>query len=90
MAISTRSLVISLSDEQRDILQTFADEQGIEDISDAVGTLLEEYVRVVDALWDEKLAHSGDLLDKLAAEAQAEADAGLTIDLDPDSMDNEI
>lgn len=36
--------------------------------------------------WDELFARSPDLLEKLAAEAIAEDDAGLTEPLDPDSL----
>jgi len=36
--------------------------------------------------WDELFARSPELLEKLAAEAMAEHEAGLTEELDPDSL----
>ncbi|MEX2170681.1 MAG: hypothetical protein WD851_15300 [Pirellulales bacterium] len=36
--------------------------------------------------WDELFARSPELLEKLAAEAIAEDDAGLTLPLDPDAL----
>jgi len=38
-----------------------------------------------DALWDEKFAHTPDVLAKLAAEARAEIAAGTVKDFDPDT-----
>jgi hypothetical protein len=49
---------------------------------DAVGAWILESER----RWDELFARSPELLEKLAAEAIAEHDAGLTEPLDPDSL----
>lgn len=55
-----------------------------------LGVLLRDYQRVIDALWDEKLSRPSAALDALAAEAQAEADAGRTLDLTPDMLNDEV
>lgn len=40
----------------------------------------------VERRWDSLIARSGNLLDKLIAEAKAEDEAGKTLPLDPDSI----
>jgi hypothetical protein len=84
MAVSLHALQITLSDEDFELLQVFAGEQGISDLTDAVGPLLHEYIRVVDALWDEKLARPNPALDALITQVEAEISAGLTEDFDFD------
>ncbi len=77
MAISNYSVTVTLS-------ETFAAEQGISDPAEAFRALLHEYVALSDALWDEKFAHSGDRLDRLAAQVDEQIAAGLVEDFDPD------
>lgn len=83
MAISNYSITVTLSEEDRELLEMFAAEKGIDDPAEALRALLHEFVTLSDALWDEKFAHSGDVLDRLAAEADAEIAAGMTEDFDP-------
>lgn len=90
MLVSTQSVTISLSDEEYSLLETFAREQGISDIANAVGPLLREYVKTLDALWDEKLARPNPGLDALIAESKELAAAGLTLDLTPDMLEDEV
>ena len=85
MAISSYSVTMTLSEADWLLLEAFAAEQGISDPAEAVRALLHEYVALSDALWDEKFAHSGDLLDRLSAEVGEEIAAGLTEDFDPDT-----
>jgi hypothetical protein len=90
MAISNYSITVTLSEEDREILEMFADEHAIDDPAEALRALLHEYVSLSDALWDEKFARSGDVLDRLSAEVDAEIAAGLTEDFDPDNDPDEI
>jgi len=91
MAVSTQAMMIVLTDEERDLLQEFAQEQGISDIAYAVGALLHENQRLIDELWDEKLARPNPALDALIAEAQADAAAGRGLNLTPaDLPDDEV
>lgn len=88
MAVSTHTMMIVLSDEDRELLQLFASEQGIDDLAHAVGPLLHEYMNAIDAIWDEKLSRPSAKLDALMAQVQADADAGLTEDLIFDDDDD--
>lgn len=85
MAISEYSITVTFSEEDREILEMFAREKNIADPADALRMLLHEYVALSDALWDEKLAHSGDVLDRLAAQVHEQRAAGLVEDFDPDN-----
>ena len=85
MVISDYSITVTLSEADRELLQAFADEHAIDDPAEAIRLLLHEYVAISDALWDEKFAHSGDALDQLSAQVDAEIAAGLTEDFDPDA-----
>ncbi len=84
MAISNYAVTVTLSEEDRELLEAFAAEQGIEDSAEAFRALLHEYVALSDALWDDKFARSGDVLDRLSAQVAEEIAAGLTEDFDPD------
>lgn len=84
MAISNYTITVTLSEEEREFLEAFADEHSIDDPVEAFRALLHEYIVLSDALWDEKFAHSGEVLDRLSAEINAEIAAGLTEDFDPD------
>ena len=86
-AAETRHHIITatLTDEERNLLEAFAAEQGIEDLKDAIPALLHELVRLHDALWDAQFAQSTAPLDAMAREALDEHHAGLTEDFDPNS-----
>ncbi|MEP7293194.1 MAG: hypothetical protein ABI835_15530, partial [Chloroflexota bacterium] len=85
MVISDYSIILTLSEADRELLEAFADEHEIDDPADAIRLLLHEYVALSDALWDEKFAHSGEALDRLSRQVDAEIAAGLTEDFDPDA-----
>ncbi|MDZ4767990.1 MAG: hypothetical protein SGJ24_02590 [Chloroflexota bacterium] len=68
-------MMFVLSDEERDLLQDFADEHGIDDVRLAVGILLREYIQVMDALWEIKLAQPNTTLDALIAQVDRDAQA---------------
>lgn len=76
MAISNYAVTVTLSEEDRELLEAFAAEQGIEDSAEAFRALLHEYVALSDALWDDKFARSGDVLDRLSAQVAEEIAAG--------------
>ena len=52
---------------------------------DAIAQLMLEEI-AADSKWDSSFARSGDLLSKMAAEALAEDEAGLTQELDPSKL----
>ena len=85
MVISDYSITVTLSEADRELLEAFADEHEIDDPAEALRVLLHEYAALSDALWDEKFAHSGDALDRLSAQVDAQIAAGLTEDFDPDT-----
>jgi hypothetical protein len=86
MTIATHALTIVISDEEHELLQTYADEAGLEDVRFAVGHLIREYVRLIDARWDDLLDKPSAALDALIAQTHADADGGLTSDLTPDML----
>lgn len=65
-------VTIALSKADRELLEAFADEHEIDDPAEALRVLLHKYVALSDALWDEKFAHSGDALDRLSAQVDAQ------------------
>ena len=71
-----------LSDEELELLETFAAEQGIEDVGLAIPAMIHELVRLHDQLWDAQFARSTAPLDKKAKEALEADRAGLTEDFD--------
>lgn len=85
-ATETRHHVITttLTDEERDLLEAFAAEQGIHDLGDALPMLLHELVRLHDAIWDAQFDQSTAPLDEMARKALKEHRAGRTEDFDVD------
>jgi hypothetical protein len=77
---------VALTDEEHELLEAFAAEQGIEDLTVAIPAMIRELVRLHDALWEAQFARSTAPLDKMAKEALDEHRAGLTEDLDTDSL----
>ncbi len=80
--VRQHTYTVSFSDKELDLLEVFAAEQGIDDLSEAIPALLHELVRLNDALWDTKLSEENTAVDKLAREALEEHQAGLTEDFD--------
>jgi predicted transcriptional regulator len=85
MAIANFAVTVKLSQEERELLEAFADEHELDDLGDAFRALLHEYISMSDALWDEKFARSGDLLDRLAAQVKRDVAEGRVEDFDPDN-----
>ena len=56
VAAHQNTITAALTDEERDLLEAFAAEQGINNLSDAIPALLHELVRLHDQLWDAQLA----------------------------------
>lgn len=73
-------ITATLTDEEFDLLEAFAAEQGIEDLERAIPAMIHELVRLNDQLWDAQFAHSTAPLDKKAQEALDDHRAGLTED----------
>ena len=67
--VNRHTITVTLTDEERDLLEAFAAEQGIEDLSAAVPAMLHELVRLHDQLWDAQFAQSTAPLDALARQA---------------------
>lgn len=78
-------ITLTLSDEEQTLLNTLAQERGLDTPEAVLRTLLYDAVQIYDALWDKKFAESQDLLDRLADDAHAEYRAGRTEDFDPDN-----
>jgi hypothetical protein len=75
-------MTVALTDEEFDLLQAFAAEQGIEDVSDAIPAMIHELVSLHDQLWDAQFAQSTAPIDKKAQQALDDDRAGLTEDVD--------
>ena len=79
------SITVILTDEEHDLLEAFAAEQGIQELNHAIPALLHELVRLHDQLWDAQFARSTAPIDEMARDALEEHRAGLTEDFDPDT-----
>lgn len=82
--------VVFLVVELRDQLDEFAAEHHVENPTEAVKLLLQEYRRLMDLAWDEAFARTPEhptALDDLIAEVQADAAAGNTEELTDDMFD---
>ena len=84
-AIHDHSFMVHLTDEEHSLLESFAAEQGIKDLTQAVPVMIHELVRLHDELWDKQFAASEDVLEQLSVETLAQYHAGLTEDFDPDT-----
>lgn len=76
---------VALTEEEYDLLEAFAAEQGIEDLERAIPAMLHELVRLSDLLWDAQFARSTTPLDEMARKALEDHRAGLTEDFDTDA-----
>lgn len=81
-ATNRNKITVFLSDEEQELLEAFAAEQGIETLEQAIPAMIHELVRLHDQLWDAEFAQSAEQFNKMAREAQEEERAGLTEDLD--------
>jgi len=79
--VKRRLVTAMLTDEEYELLEAFAAEQGIEDVSAALPALLHEIVRLHDQLWDMQFAQSGEKIDAMARKALEDNESGLTEDL---------
>lgn len=84
-AIHDHTLIVHLTDDEHALLESFAAEQGIKDLAEALPAMIHELVRLHDELWDRQFAASEDVLDQLSKETLAQYHAGLTEDFDPDT-----
>ena len=85
VAVHQNTITATLTDEERDLLEAFAAEQGIDDLSDAIPALLHELVRLHDQLWDAQLAELPPALVEMGEAALEAYDAGQTEEFDSDS-----
>lgn len=81
---AVNTLTVTLTNEERELLEAFAAEQGIDELSDAVPAMIHELVHLHDKLWDAQFAQSTAPLDTLAREAVEADRKGLTEDFDAD------
>jgi hypothetical protein len=80
-ALHEHEITVRLSDEEYELLQAFADEKGIADLSLVIPKMIHELVELSDRLWDAQFARSPELLKKMAQEALDEHHARLTEDM---------
>ena len=78
-ALHQKQLTMTLTDEEYDLLEAFAAEQGIENLERAIPAMIHELVRLHDQLWDAQFAQSTAPLDALAQQALDDDRAGLTV-----------
>ena len=71
-------ITAKFTDEEYELLEMFAAEQRIDDLSAAIPALLHELVRLHDVLWDAQFAISTAPLDEMAKKALEDDRAGLT------------
>lgn len=81
----THVVTATFTDEEYELLEVFAAEQGIENLSDAVPAMLHELIRLHDALWDAQFAISTEPLDEMARKALEDDEAGLTEEFGTDT-----
>ena len=83
--VHQNTIMATLTDEELELLEAFAAEQGIEDLSAAIPAMLHELLRLHDAWWDSQLEHRPPKLVKEAKAALEEYEASKTETLDTDS-----
>ena len=79
------TITATFTDEELDLLEAFAAEEGIEDLKDAVPAMVHELLRLHDALWDEQFKELPPALIEMGKKALEEYHAGLTEEFDSDS-----
>ena len=63
-------IAATLTDEEFDLLEAFAAEQGIDDLERAIPAMIHELVRLHDQLWDAQFAQSTLPLDQMVQQAR--------------------
>lgn len=76
------TLTVTLSDEDRELLEVFAAEQGISDLNDVIPAMLHELLRLHDLVWDAQLSTIPAPLRQMAQKALEDDDNRLTEDFD--------
>ncbi len=84
--INQHTITATFTDEEYELLETFAAEQGIENLSDAIPALLHELISVHDALWDKQFENLPPALIEMGRKALEDHKAGLTEEIDTDSL----
>ena len=67
--VKRHSVTAMLTDGDYELLEVFAAEQGIEDVSAALPALLHEVVRLHDQLWDMQFSQGREKMDAMARKA---------------------
>lgn len=84
--VQEHQLTVTLTDEQYELLEAFAAEKGIDDLTLALPDVLLEMVHLSDKLWDALFARSTQPLDEMARQALKDHRAGLTQDFEPHKL----
>ncbi len=84
-AIQHHSITAQFTDEEYELLEAFAAEQGIDELEQAVPAMIHELIRLHDALWDKQLENLPEALIEMGKEALEEYEAGQTEDIDTDA-----
>lgn len=84
MTSAAYTVTITLTPEEKAVIDALAAERGLTDPGDALRVLLHEAADRYDRGWDERFAAHPDLLERLADAAHADYLAGLTEPFDPD------
>lgn len=79
--VQEHQIMVTLTDEEYELLQEFADEQDIEDLRLALPAMIHALNQMSEQLWDSQFARSPELLKKMAQKALDEHEAGLTEDM---------
>jgi hypothetical protein len=74
-------ITATLTDEEFNLLEAFAAEQGIENLERAIPAMIHELVRLHDQLWDAQFSQSTAPLDQMAQQALDDDRKGLTEDI---------
>lgn len=77
-----KTLTVTLSDEDWELLEVFAAEQGISDLNEVVPAMLHELLRLHDLVWDAQLSTVPAPLRAIAQKALEDDNTGLTEDFD--------
>lgn len=77
------TLTVTLSDEDLELLEVFAAEHGISELSDAVPAMLQELLRLHDLVWEAQLSTIPAPLARMAQKAREDDDHRLTEDFEP-------
>ena len=79
--VHEHQLTVTLTEEEYELLQEFADELDIKDLRLALPAMLHALNQMSEQLWDSQFARSPELLKKMAQKALDEHQAGLTEDM---------